>query len=136
VKPHGALYHDAGRGEEVASAVAEAVASVDAGLTLIGLAGSPALATWKARGLGVAAEGFADRAYDADGSLRPRQQPGALLLDPARAAEQALRLVRSGSVDTLCVHADTPGAAPLLRAVRAALTGAGVRIAARSSASR
>jgi UPF0271 protein len=83
----------------------------------------------------VAGEGFADRAYERDGSLRPRQQPEALILDPARAAEQALRLVRARSVQTLCVHADTPGAAGLLRAVRAALAAAGVRVAALSISS-
>lgn len=128
VKPHGALYHDASE-PAIADAIADAAAGFEPPLVLVGLAGSPGLATWSRRGLPVAAEGFADRAYESDGSLRPRDREGALLLDPRRAAEQALRLVRAGAVQTLCVHGDTPGAAAILAAVRAALREAGVAVA-------
>lgn len=132
VKPHGALYHDASRDDAVAQAVADAAP----GLVLVGLAGSHALARWAALGRRTAAEGFADRAYDSDGSLRSRDKPGALLLDPALAAAQAVRLARSGTVSTLCVHADTPGAATILTRVRRALEEAGIRPAAPGHASR
>jgi UPF0271 protein len=136
VKPHGALYHDASARTSVADAIADAVSWTDPGLDLVGLAGSAALATWTARGLRARAEGFADRAYEADGSLRPRQREGALILDPTRAAEQAVRLARSGEIDSLCIHADTPGATALLRRVRSALEEAGIRVAAHGHASR
>jgi UPF0271 protein len=68
-----------------------------------------------------AREGFADRATRADGSLVPRGEPGALVVDPGEAVERARVLVSSHVVDTLCVHGDTPGAVEIARAVRAAL---------------
>jgi UPF0271 protein len=95
----------------------------------------------RAAGLPAAGEAFADRRYLKDGTLMPRSQPGALLLDPADAAAQALEIVRYGSVtasdgsrvsvtaQTLCLHGDTPGAAEIARAVRGALQGAGAEIA-------
>lgn len=136
VKPHGALYHDASRDEDVAHAIADAAARIDPDLVLVGLAGSPALGTWKGRGLRTAAEGFADRTYEANGTLRSREEPDALILDPALAAAQAVRLARSGMVATLCVHGDTPEAAGILARVRAALEEAGIRVAAPRHASR
>ena len=132
VKPHGALYHDASRDEDIAQAIADAAP----GLALVGLARSPALVLWAALGRGTVAEGFADRVYDPDGSLRSRAMPGALLLDPALAAAQAVRLARSGTVSTLCVHADTPGAAAILARVREALEEAGIHPAAPGHGSR
>ena len=89
-------------------------------------------------GLRVAAEGFADREYDSDGSLALRRTAGAVLHEPARAADRAAAMVRDGTiptrdgctlhlhVDTICVHGDTPGAADIAAAVRAALTQAGI----------
>ncbi|HEX5041828.1 MAG TPA: 5-oxoprolinase subunit PxpA [Candidatus Polarisedimenticolaceae bacterium] len=132
VKPHGALYHDASRDERVAQAIADAAP----GAVLVGLAGSLALTRYAALGRRTAAEGFADRTYEPDGSLRPREKPGALLLDPARAAAQAVRLARSGTIATVCVHADTPGAAGILARVREALEEVGIRPAAPRHASR
>jgi UPF0271 protein len=128
VKLHGALYHDASRDPHVAEAVmAGAARGLGAGdVVWIGPARG---ALWdRARALGLACvrEGFADRGMQPDGSLVPRGQPGALIEDPARAAEQALKLARAGAVDTLCVHSDTPNAVPIARAVRAALDGAGL----------
>jgi NAD/NADP transhydrogenase alpha subunit len=81
VKPHGALYHDASAVEGVAFAIADAVAEVDPGLVLVGFAGSPALGVWRARGHPVRAEGFLDRTYEADGSLRSRRHADALIVD-------------------------------------------------------
>jgi UPF0271 protein len=70
-------------------------------------------------GFRVAAEGFADRRYEPDGSLCPRRMPDALITAPAEAAAQALRLAKT--VQTICVHSDTPHAAEIAAAVRAAL---------------
>ncbi len=125
VKPHGALYGEAMKDAAIAEAVARGVALHDPGLVLVGLAGSPALELWRALGFAVAGEGFADRAYEPDGSLRSRRLPGALITDPAEAAAQALRLARDGRVDTICVHSDTPGAARILAEVRRVLAGRG-----------
>jgi UPF0271 protein len=128
VKPHGALYNDAAEDGEVARAVAGAVAEFDRALVLVGLAGSLLLAAGRAEGLRVAAEGFCDRAYEADGTLLPRAMPGAVFDDPNLAAAQAVRLARRGDIETLCIHGDTPAALPIARAVRAALTDASIRV--------
>jgi UPF0271 protein len=125
VKPHGALYNDAARDVRVAEAFAEGVAAVSRDLTLVGLAGSAALDVWRAAGWGVAAEGFADRGYAGDGTLVPRDRPGALLVDPEAAARQAVALAHAGACATICVHGDTPGAPAIARAVRSALEAEG-----------
>jgi UPF0271 protein len=130
VKPHGALYNDAAARREVALAVAEGVASVSRTLVLVGLAGSPALRAWRERGFRVAAEGFADRTYAPDGTLVPRTSIGALITDSTEAAAQAVGLARGGRCDTICVHADTPGAVAIAAAVRCGLEEAGFAISA------
>jgi UPF0271 protein len=129
VKPHGALYNDAARDLAIAGAIADGVARVSGDLAIVGLAGSRALDLWRGRGLRVAAEGFADRAYERDGSLVTRTRPGALIDDPFAAAEQALALARAGRCETICVHSDTPGAAAILATVRRRLEAAGWTIA-------
>jgi len=128
VKPHGALYNVAVRHSEVAGAIASGVARWRRDVVLVGLAGSPMLDVWRAAGFRVASEGFADRAYESDGSLRSRKLPGALLTDPAEAAGHAWRLAQTGTMDTLCVHSDTPGAAQIVRAVREGLDRRGVLV--------
>jgi UPF0271 protein len=142
VKPHGALYNMSVRRADIAEAIARAVASFDTDLVLVGLPGSELLSAGSRLGLRVAAEAFADRSYEGDGSLTPRRLPGAVLSAPERAAERVLRMVRDGhvvardgstlsvKVDTICVHGDTPGAAELAAAVRAGLEEAGVVVAA------
>ena len=142
VKPHGALYNMGARDKHIAEAIASAVVSIDAGLRLVGLPGSQLLSAGIRMGLSVAAEGFADRSYEPDGSLTPRHIAGAVLTESAPVVERAVRMVcdgrvvaRDGStvplnVDTICVHGDTPGAAELAEAVRAALEHAGVTVAA------
>lgn len=142
VKPHGALYNRAARDPVVAAVIARAVRRVAPASVLVGLAGSGMLDAGRAEGLAVAAEAFADRAYEADGSLRSRRLDGALLQGPEAAAAQAVSIVRDGVVrshagtdvavraDTLCIHGDTPGAATIAAAVREALEGAGVTVAA------
>jgi UPF0271 protein len=119
VKPHGALYNVAAKDASVAESIARAVGRRSMSLVLVGLAQSICLEAWRSAGFTVAAEGFADRRYEADGTLRPRSQPGALITDVAAAARQAKELARR--VDTICVHSDTPGAVGILAAVAAAL---------------
>lgn len=141
VKPHGALYNRAARDTELAGVIARTVRQFDPALVLVGLAGSVMLGVAREAGLAVAAEAFADRAYEADGSLRSRLLPGAMLVTPEAAAEQAVSIVTRGTVmshdgevvrvaaDTLCIHGDTPGAADIARHVRRALEAAGVTVA-------
>ena len=143
VKPHGALYNRAARDPRVATTVAAAIRDLDASLVLVGLAGSASILAGREAGLAVAEEAFADRRYEADGSLRSRLRPGALL-SPDDAARQAVAIVREGSIvagdgsrlavraDTICIHGDSPDAVGIARAVVAALGDAGIRIAARS----
>jgi UPF0271 protein len=121
VKPHGALYNVAVRNREVAQAIGRGVARWNAHIPIFGLAGSPMLDVWREMNLPVAAEAFADRRYEPDGSLRNRKFPDALITDPAAAAAQAVRLAGEGVAQTICVHGDTPGAVEILRACRTAL---------------
>jgi 5-oxoprolinase (ATP-hydrolysing) subunit A len=121
VKPHGALYNVAVRDESVARAIAAGIAQWNPKTTVFGLAGSPMLDWWREMGLAVAAEGFADRRYEPDGTLRSRKFPDALITDPQAAAAQAVRLAREGVAQTICVHGDTPGAVEILKACRKAL---------------
>jgi UPF0271 protein len=142
VKAHGALYNMAARGRPLADAIARAVRAFDPSLILFGLPGSPLLAAGEAAGLQVAAEGFADRAYEPDGSLTPRSRPGAVVHDPDVVVARAVRMARDGvvltpdgrdiqvRVDTICVHGDTPGADELTRRIRAGLLEAGIDVRA------
>jgi UPF0271 protein len=141
VKPHGALYNRAAVDGQVADAVVSAVSAVGSGkLALLGLAGSELVRRARAAGLQTYSEGFADRAYTADGSLVPRSAPGSVLHDPQSVARQALDLVIRGRVtaisgetvevqiDSLCLHGDSPAALDLARALRLSLEEAGVAI--------
>jgi UPF0271 protein len=140
VKAHGALYNDAARDRGVAAAIARGVARWSRDVVLVGLAGSVMVEVFAAHGFRTAAEAFVDRAYEADGTLRSRKLPGALITDPMRAAEQAVRIAQEGlaavldrrdvtvRARTLCVHSDTPDAAKIAAAVREALIVLGVRI--------
>jgi 5-oxoprolinase (ATP-hydrolysing) subunit A len=128
VKPHGAMYNEASHNAPLAGAIARAVARFDASLVLVGLPGSALVAAGRAAGLATAAEGFCDRAYEPDGSLRSRTKPGAVYASPERAAQQALELAASGRIQTICIHGDTPGAPAIALAVRTALRDAGYRI--------
>jgi UPF0271 protein len=143
VKPHGALYNRAAVDPSIAATIAEAVRDLDPGLVLVGLAGSASIEAGLLAGLAVRAEGFADRRYEPDGSLRSRQRAGAIL-GPSDAAAQAVAIVHERSVttgdgsrlaveaDTICIHGDSPDALEIAHAVVAALGAAGIRIAARS----
>jgi len=141
VKPHGAMYNRAARDPAMAGTIAAAIRDLDPALVLVGLAGSASIEAARAIGLRVAEEGFADRRYEPDGSLRSRRLEGALL-GPADAAAQAVSIAREGVVtatdgstvavraDTICIHGDGPAAVETATAVRAALARAGITVAA------
>lgn len=140
VKPHGALYNEAARDRSIARAIAEGVRRWRTDVTLVGLAGSVMLDEFRAAGFRTAAEAFADRRYDPDGSLRPRKFRDALLADPQQAAAQALQIVERSIVlasngapipiiaRTLCLHGDTPGSPAIAAAVQNALLLAGIQL--------
>jgi len=145
VKAHGALYNQGERDAAVAKAIVAGVKAVFADRTDVALyapPGSAMVEAARAAGLRVVREGFVDRAYEPDGTLRARKLAGSLHTDPKVAAKQALSFVRDGgvrahdgtfvelAVDTLCLHGDTPGAPAIAAAVRTALVGAGVKVQA------
>ncbi len=141
VKPHGALYHRVRKDPVQASALIEAIRGYNPALALLTQPGGAVADLGALAGLKVIAEGYADRAYGADGSLVPRGQPDAVRTDPEQVSAQAVRMVTEGkvrladgkdasvSIRSLCIHGDTPGAVALARAVRAGLEHAGVQIA-------
>ena len=130
VKAHGALYNVAARDRAVADAISRAVVAFDPQLAVVGLAGGAQLLSARAHGLRAIAEVFADRGYRSDGSLIPRGQPGALIDDVDTAVTQALELTRAGAGQTICIHGDGPHALAFACAIRLALEGAGIEIAA------
>jgi UPF0271 protein len=142
VKPHGALFNMAVRNAELSAAIARAVAAIDRSLILFGLPGSEILNAGRAAGLRVAAEIFADRAYEPDGSLMSRRKPGSVIHDANAVVSRAVRMVKERSVtasdgsivpldaDTICVHGDTPGSDQLAATLRAGFEAAGVTVKA------
>jgi 5-oxoprolinase (ATP-hydrolysing) subunit A len=141
VKPHGALYNRAITDPVQAAAIAAAVRAYDGALPLLTLSGGEAARAATAAGLSVVVEAFADRAYQSDGTLVPRGQPGAVLTDPGVVAARAVAMATSYVVTSVtgaeiavrsrsvCIHGDTDGAVTLARTVRRALQDAGVRVA-------
>lgn len=127
VKPHGALYNAAVDDPAQAGAVVAAVRTYDASLPILGLPRSCLRAAALVAGVPFITEGFADRAYQPDGRLVPRSEPGAVHTDEATIVAQARSLV--GTVQSLCLHGDTPGAAAHAAAVRAALEADGAELA-------
>ncbi|MEO6212545.1 MAG: 5-oxoprolinase subunit PxpA [Vicinamibacterales bacterium] len=141
VKLHGALYNMAARDRKLAESLAAAIASFDDSLLFFGLAGSVMLDAGRSAGLAVAAEGFADRSYEPDGSLTPRSRPGSVIHETDVVVERAVLMARDGRararngaeiamrVDTICLHGDTPGAVALAAALRIGLERAGIAVA-------
>ena len=139
IKPHGALYNDAAKDAELARMMAGLCAETGIPV-LLGPPASEMERAAQARGLTYIAEGFADRAYEPDLSLTPRNLPGAVFHDPESQIAQALSIAlrhevitRTGQtipldVQTLCLHGDTPGAAENAARLRAALEAGGVTI--------
>jgi len=142
VKPHGALYNTIVTNREQGAAVAQAVHLVDATLPVLGMTGSAFFDEAARLGLHTVAEAFADRAYRPDGRLVSRREPGAVLHDPDAIAERVGRMVSSGevaavdgtqvsiTVESVCVHGDSPGAVQIAAAVRDQLKADGVEIRA------
>ncbi|MDT0212517.1 5-oxoprolinase subunit PxpA [Rothia sp. ARF10] len=141
VKPHGALYNAIVTHEEQAEAVVRGVADLDPSFPVLGMPGSAFLRRAAVAGLRTVAEAFADRAYAPDGTLVPRNRADAVLDDPRTIADRVVRLVTEGVVtatdgtdvevvaESVCTHGDSPSAVASARAVRAALTEAGVTVA-------
>lgn len=129
VKPHGALYNDVGRDQTRLAMLCDVIKDIDPSLALMGLAESPTSELVRVHGLRWIAEAFADRRYDAPGSLRARVHADALITDEAEVLAQVDRLLES-EVDSICVHGDTPGARALARAIRRHLEERGISIAA------
>ena len=142
VKPHGALYNQAVGNRELAEGIAKGVSRWSKDVVLVGLAGSPMLDVFREGGFAVAAEAFADRRYEPDGTLRSRKFEDALIRDPGEAGRQALSIVERGTViasdgsevvvnaQTICIHGDTPGAPEIAATVARTLREAGVKISA------
>ena len=140
VKPHGQLYNQAAADAGLAGAIAKGVARYSKDVILVGLAGAPMLEVFQNEGFAVAGEAFADRTYEPDGTLRSRNFDDALIRDPAKAAEQALRIARDGqavasngatlrvTARTICIHGDTPSAPKVAAAVAKTLREGGVRL--------
>ncbi|WP_336715745.1 LamB/YcsF family protein [Arthrobacter sp. USHLN218] len=140
VKPHGALYNTIVHHEAHAQAVVDAVRAFGGDLPLLLLPGSVALAKAEATGLRGVAEAFADRAYNPDGTLVSRREPGAVLHDPDLVVANMVRLAQTGKItaidgsiirvdaESICVHGDTPGSVAMAAAVRAGLESAGVTV--------
>ncbi|WP_034913403.1 MULTISPECIES: 5-oxoprolinase subunit PxpA [Erwinia] len=118
VKPHGMLYNQSAQEPALAEAIARAVKAVDPALTLVGLANSESIRAARHIGLATREEVFADRGYQADGSLVPRSQPGALVESDEQAIAQTLNMIQQQRVqslsgewvnvraDTVCLHGD------------------------------
>ncbi len=142
VKPHGALYNRASVDHACALAIARAVAGFDPALILVGLAGSKLIEAGNEIGLRTANEGFPDRTYLPDSNLMPRSWEGAILENPEKVAENAVRLASEGiciekdgkiacqRLDTLCLHGDNPSAVENARLVSERLKQAGFKLAA------
>jgi UPF0271 protein len=141
VKPHGALYNLSAKDANTARIIAHAIKANDPSLVLYGLSGSASIKAGRDAGLQVANEVFADRTYQADGSLTPRSQPHALITDLEMAASQVLQIVTEGFVtavdgshvpldaDTICIHGDGPNAVAIVKAVHDALVAHGIQLA-------
>lgn len=142
IKPHGALYNDAVSDRSLADVIARVTAEAPGGPAFVGMANTEMEFAAKRHGLTFIAEAFVDRAYEPDGTLVSRKEPGAVHEDLNVATTQAVRLAEGGETtarngeivkvraDTLCIHGDTPGAAEKARAVRDVLESHGVEIRA------
>lgn len=142
VKPHGALYNMAAKDPALAEGICKAVRDFDPNLKLVGLSGSALIQAAESLGLQTAAEVFADRAYEEDGSLVSRQKPGAVLTDAETVIPRVIRMVKEGKVtavtgkeiplraDTICVHGDGEKAVAFAKGIRQALEREGIRVQA------
>ncbi len=135
VKPHGALYNMAARQITLAKVICRAIKDFDDSLKLYGLSGSYLISEGKRLGLNTMSEVFADRTYQDDGTLTPRNLPNALITDTDTATAQALTMINKGFVistsgkkisieaETICIHGDGAHALQFAKAIRNALNG-------------
>lgn len=142
IKPHGALYNQAAKDEDLAAVIAQAVFDLDPSLLLFGLSGSVSISEARKRGLRTASEVFADRTYRSDGSLTPRNERNALIHDAHQAVEQILQMVKNGTVTatdgqiipisagTVCIHGDGENALEFAKVLRQTLIENGITIKA------
>lgn len=142
VKPHGALYNMAAKSKALSEAIAQAIFQVDQALILFGLSGSELVAAGERIGLRTAHEVFADRTYQADGSLTPRQQPDAMISSEEESVHQVIRMVKEGKVlsrqgqdiavraDTVCIHGDGSHALDFVKTLRARFADSGIAVLA------
>ena len=140
VKPHGAMYNMAAKDEALAKAICEAIYEYDPQLILMGLANSQMITQAKAMGLPAAAEVFADRAYEEDGTLVARSKPGSMIEDEDEAVARVVRMIKEGKVtaitgkdiditaDSVCVHGDGPKALAFVEKLRATFAAEGISI--------
>jgi UPF0271 protein len=141
LKAHGALYNRAAKDVDAAAAIARAVKSFDPALIIVGLANSPMLDVVREMGLRAAAEAFADRAYNPDGTLVSRVVQGSVIHDREEVIKRAVRMATEGvvlgvdggpiklDISTICLHGDTEGAAMLAREIKIAMLSLGVKLA-------
>ena len=140
VKPHGALYNMAAADEQLARAICGAVKDFDPELRLVGLSGSLLIRAAEKTGLRAISEVFADRAYEADGSLVSRRKPGAIISDEREALRRVIRMVKEGKVkaingeeiairaESVCVHGDGEKALLFAKSIREALTANDIQV--------
>jgi UPF0271 protein len=140
VKAHGALGNLANDEEDFALALGRAIKAVDPRLVYVVMPGRPSVKAAEKLGLPMLQEIFADRAYQDNGQLVMRGQPGAMIHDAGAAAERILRALNDSvmisitgnkvpvKIDTVCVHGDTPTAVEMARQLRRRLTAAGVEL--------
>jgi 5-oxoprolinase (ATP-hydrolysing) subunit A len=140
VKPHGALYNMAAKDQNLAKAIAEATRNIDKNLILYGLSGSYLISEAEKIGLRTASEVFADRTYQNDGSLTPRNLPNAMIDEAESAVRQVILMVEKGFVvstegknvplkaETICIHGDGVHAVEFAKALRNELTKNGIEI--------
>ena len=138
VKPHGALYNAAAKNRELAIEVVEAIKDFDSNLILLALSGSEMINEAKSRGLKYASEVFADRAYEADGSLRKRSLPGSMIEDENEAMERVIKMITDGKVKaytgeqieieahSVCVHGDGAKALDFVKRLNEAFVKSGI----------
>ncbi|MEO5860642.1 MAG: 5-oxoprolinase subunit PxpA [Pyrinomonadaceae bacterium] len=130
VKPHGALYNQAAKDRELASAIVAAVAEWNNDLIFYGLSGSEMITEAEKVGLRTASEVFADRTYRSDGTLTPRSETNAMITETETSVDQVLDMIRYGRVrstdaimvaikcETICLHGDGDHAVELARVIR------------------
>ena len=133
LKPHGALYNMAALDAGLSESVVKVLRDIVPGASLFGPPESHLEAAAAAQGIRFVAEGFADRAYEADGRLRDRKAAGAVIHDAEAQTAQALEMATRGEVETydgariqlpiqtICVHGDTPGAFAAAQSIKAVL---------------